>query len=362
MRRHIRGGVRLKHLNASGRFPSGNVRYYFRPPGQKGIPLPDAPKDSPEFLEAYAKAMKGQRPTDPRAPFAQGTIGAAIHAYKGSAGFLALATSTRENRRRALEDMQRSYGKARLADLQPKHIRQDLASRKPNPANNRLKVWRALGRFWVDSGMIDRDPARDVRKRAAAPTQGFKPWTREDVETFRAYWPYDTQQRLAFELLHRTCAAIGDACRLGPGMVKDGWLTYRRQKSGSEAVIPMTQNAPDWFEPDHHLDACLGHWSLALTYIRTARGTPKSHKSAAQWFSKACTAAGLPDLSAHGIRKHRAAVFRENGATEDQRMAILGHETTAEAQNYSRSADLKKVIEGTKVPIRLVRLEKPRLK
>lgn len=362
MRRNIRGAVRLKHLNASGLFPSGNARYYYRPPGQKGIPLPDAPKDSPEFLAAYAKAAKGHRPFDPRARFNSGTIGAGIQAYKGSDVFIGLASSTRENRRRALEDMQRQYGTAKMADLQSKHIRQDLAPRDPNPANNRLKVWRALCRFWVDSGMIDQDPARDVRKRATPITEGHKPWTRADVETFREHWGYDTQQRLAFEVMHRTCAAIGDACRLGPGMVDAGWLTYRRQKSKSEAVIPMTDAAPEWFEHDHHLAKCLSHWPIALTFIRTQAGRPKSPKSAAAWFSRACTDAGLPDLSAHGIRKHRAAVFRENGASEDQRMAVLGHETAAEAQNYSRSADLKKVISGTKAPTQVVKLEKSHLK
>jgi hypothetical protein len=51
--------------------------------------------------------------------------------------------------------------------------------------------------------------------------------------------------------------------------------------------------------------------------------------------------------TAHGIRKHRAAVFKENGAASDQRMAILGHETATEAARYSKSADLRRVITGT---------------
>ncbi|MBU2941917.1 tyrosine-type recombinase/integrase [Shimia thalassica] len=340
----------MKHLNASGRFKSGNLRYYFRPPGQKGIPLPDAPADSPEFLKAYLEAEKGNRPADIRARFKTGTIGSAVQAYKASDHFLSRAASTRDVWRRTLDDIQQRYGKGHLADLKTRHVRQDLAPLKPHPANNRLKVWRALARFWVDAGMLDHDPARDVRKRQAQETGGHTAWARDDVKAFRNHWPIHTQQRLAFELMHRTCASIGDACRLGPSMVKDGWLTYRRQKSGSMATVPMLSNAPDWFEFDTLLEDCLKHHKLALTYIQTAQGRPKSNKSAAQWFSRACNDAGLPDLSAHGIRKHRAAVFRENGASEDQRMAILGHETHTEAQNYSRSADLQKVITGTKLP------------
>jgi len=37
----------------------------------------------------------------------------------------------------------------------------------------------------------------------------------------------------------------------------------------------------------------------------------------------------------------------ENGATPEQRMAILGHDTTKQTQEYSKSADAKKIISGT---------------
>ena len=84
-----------------------------------------------------------------------------------------------------------------------------------------------------------------------------------------------------------------------------------------------------------------------MTFIATKGGRPRSEKAASQWFSKACRAAGLEDgKSADGLRKLRATMFRENGASQDQRMAILGHETSAEAEHYSKSADQKRVISG----------------
>ncbi len=51
--------------------------------------------------------------------------------------------------------------------------------------------------------------------------------------------------------------------------------------------------------------------------------------------------------TAHGIRKGRSAMFKENGTVADQRMAILGHETEDEATRYSKSADLQKTVTGT---------------
>lgn len=350
MRRTFRNGIRLKHLNPNGRFPSGNVRYYFRPKGQKGTPLPDLPPETPAFLMAYTQLLEAHDSTKPN-PAVQhrtGTIGAGIRAYLASDKFLTLAPSTRDVWRRGLEDIEAKYGKGRFDDLETRHIRKDLSPLAPHPANTRRKIWRSFCRWSEDAGLIEEDPARAVRTRSTPKTDGRIAWTRDDVAKFRKHWAHDTAQRLAFELMHRTCAAIGDACRLGEGMVKDGWLTYRRQKSGSEATCPFTVSGPEWFEADDHLAKCLKYNPRHMTYLVTVRGAPRSPKSAAQWFSRACTAAGLDEgLAAHGIRKHRAAVFKENGAATDQRMAILGHETATEAARYSKSADLRRVITGT---------------
>jgi len=49
----------------------------------------------------------------------------------------------------------------------------------------------------------------------------------------------------------------------------------------------------------------------------------------------------------HGVRKYVAVTMTENGATPEQRMAILGHDTTKQTQEYSKSADAKKIISGT---------------
>lgn len=61
-------------------------------------------------------------------------------------------------------------------------------------------------------------------------------------------------------------------------------------------------------------------------------------------------AAGIEGKTAHGIRKHRAQVFRENGATPDQRMAILGHDTSDQEAHYSKAADLRRIISRTDLP------------
>ncbi len=326
-------GIRLKGLKPSGRWPSGNVRYYYRH-ATPATPMPDAPKDSPAFLRAYADAAAG-KPAKVRGKIRHrtGTIGAGIRAFLASDAFMARATSTRAQWRRAAEEFEGFFAAARLEDLQPKHIRKYLAQFGPQPANNRLKVWKAMGRWWVDSGLLDTDPTRDVRKRALAYSEGYTPWTANDVAAFRAHWPVGTQQRLCMEILLLTGASIGDAVTLGPGNLRGPWLIYRRTKSRTLCTVPLLVSpAPRYYPDSTDLRVCIEAASRHLTWMSTASGSSRSSKAAGAWFTKAAIAAGIAGKSAHGVRKHLATHMAENGATEAQRMAILGHDTTAQTR------------------------------
>lgn len=359
MRRTVRGGVRLKGLSQSGHWPSGNPRFYLRRPGEKPMPMPDAPKDSPKFIKAWSDAMEGKAVLSPRRKPASGTIGAGVLAYLASDHFLALAPNTRGARRSLLDAIYAKYGRGLMADLEPRHIRQDLAPLDPHPANNRLKVWRALGRYWVDAGLIDSDPARDVRKRVAPASEGHTPWLWSDAAMFRARWPVGTMQRLAFELLIHTGAARVDVVRLGPGHVADGWLSYRRRKSKSLAVVPWTTTAPPWFPASPYVHDCVAQAPRHLTFLSTAKGAARSEKAFGGWFSRAVEAAGIDaGKTAHGVRKLLSVTMAERGATEEQRMAILGHETSSEARHYSQTADARKIICGTDFSNFATKLEK----
>ncbi|TQS73313.1 tyrosine-type recombinase/integrase [Rhodobacteraceae bacterium] len=349
MRRNFRAGIRLKYLNKSGVWPSGNVRWYLRKPGEKAKPMPDLPIEHPDFLAAYVSAQDGKR-SAPIIQHASGTLGWALRTYLSSEEFINLAPATKEQRRRIYIKIEEAYGRAQVSQILPKHIRTDLAQFTAYPANNRLKCWRPLMAWLVDRGVIDTDPAKQVARRKVPKSDGHLAWSRMDLEKFRAHWPHDTRQRLCMELLYRTCASVVDACAISRKNVSDGWLTYRRSKSGSTAMVPWAAaNAPAWFEWTNDLENCISAQPADITYIVTAHGKPRSHKAVSSWFSNACTEAGLDaKKSAHGLRKLRAAMFRENGATKDQRMAILGHESEAEAEHYDKSADLRRVLLGQK--------------
>jgi len=337
----------LKYLSQSGHWASGNPRLYCRPPGGGSLPMPDAAKDDPAFLAAYVAAI-GEAPKPKPKTFGPGTIGAGVTAYLGSSNYLSMASSTRERWKSRCDDICLRYGRAALSDLSARHIKADLSRFDGHASNNRLKVWRSLCSFWDEAGMMEINIALQVSKKKTPKTDGHKAWTRDDFEAFRAHWAIGTKQRLAFELMYRTCAAIGDTCALTRAMIEDGWLTYTRKKSGSVASCPFEVDGPAWFEATDDLAACLDIEPKHIALLTTEYGKSRSEKAAASWFSKAARAAGLDKgKTAHGIRKGRAAIFKENGASSDQRMSTLGHESESETLHYSKSADLRRTIEGT---------------
>lgn len=347
MRRPV-STVRLKYLSQSGRWPSGNPRFYLRIPGQPRIAMPDAPTNSPAFLRAHADAMAGKAPQK-AGTWPAGSIGGAITSYLASDHYLTRAASTRAVWRRMLDDMAQRYGKGSIAALEPRHIRADLHRLPAHPANNRLKVWRALARFCVHAGIRETDFAQGLVKRDTPRSEGHQPWTAGDAKNFRARWPIGTPQRLAFELMIHTGASRADVVRLGAGNVtQDGWLQYRRAKSGSLSVVPWTCLTPAWFPASPHVHECVAQAPRALTWLCTAQGRPRSAKAFGAWFVSAARAAGIDEgKTAHGVRKLLAATMAERGATPDQRMAILGHDSTSQTLHYSASADARAIIAGT---------------
>ncbi len=343
----------MKHLNPSGRFPSGNVRFYYRPKGKKGIRMPDLPPDHPNFLSAYAKADGSSIETvRPRA--GSGSLGFAVEAYLKSDVFLvALADGTRAVRRRMLDEIRQRYGHGRIIDLQTKHIEADLSRFTGHARNNHLKVWRGLGKWLAETYKIT-DPTVGAKKAPVAQSDGHPPWSEDEIEAFRAYWPFHTPERLAFEVIFWTGARISDAVRLGHGNVdRNGWIVFRQQKTGGEVAIPFNRELPD-FAAGMEVDLAYLHSALDarkdkhMTWMTTAHGKSRSVKAAGQWFAAKAKLAGVKGRSAHGLRKSRARALAEAEGTSAQIGAWTGHESLSEIERYIRNFNKRKVLSSTK--------------
>ena len=69
---------------------------------------------------------------------------------------------------------------------------------------------RAMFRWAVEMELVETDPTQSV-KFIRTKTEGFTPWTMDDVERYRERWPLGTRERVAIEVLLNTGLRRGDA-------------------------------------------------------------------------------------------------------------------------------------------------------
>lgn len=313
--------------------------------------MPDLPLEHQGFLDAYAAASGNELPHNPRPR--RGSIALAVPRYLKSEDFEVLAPETRSSRRRLLDEIRRNHGTGFVRDLQSKHVEAALQKFSGHARNNRLKVWRGLGKWLADAYKID-DPAENVKKSPIPKSKGRPPWTEDEIEAFRSHWPIGTSERLAFEVIYFTGARISDAFRLGQGNVdQEGWIVFTQQKTKGEVSIPFNRALPDFasgMQDDlEFLRAALDARSdKHITWITTAFGTSRSVKAAGQWFAAKARVAGIHGRTAHGLRKSRSRALAEAGGTSVQIGAWTGHESLSEIERYIRGLNKRKVLSGTK--------------
>lgn len=328
---------------------TGKVRRYLRVKGCKLVPLPDLPADHPDFIAAWAEAMKRAKGRAARP--GPGTIAALCGAYLRSPAFLTHSAGYRAILRRHVMAIEAKAGEAQARHLAARHITADMAPLAPSVAGARFRAWRALCGYGLSVNMLAADPTEGLRRPVIPSTTGHPAWTADEVAAFRARWRIGTVQRAIFEALYWTGARIGDAVRIGPGMVdRDGVLRFRQAKTGGDAFVPWTCPLPDYaagMEADRAtmheaLAACAGH----MTFLATRDGRSRSVKAIG---GDVAASARLANVfkSAHGLRKTRASILAEAGASAHQIGAWTGHESLSEVAHYTRSADRKRAVMGT---------------
>ena len=112
--------------------------------------------------------------------------------------------------------------------------------------------------------------------------------------------------------------------------MRTGKIAVRQEKTGASLLIPI---APELAE------------ALALvprtnmTFLLTERGAPFTAAGFGNWIRDRCDEAGLPQCSAHGLRKLAATRLANAGCSEREIMAITGHKSVSEVSRYVKAAD-----------------------
>lgn len=328
--------VYLRHVNRY-RDRHGRMRFYYRPPGGKNIPLHGEP-GSEEFDAAY-RAAKAAADRDKLAigadRNASGSVAQAVSLYLGSSVFARLAPDTRRTRKNELERFREAKGDLPLALMEKRHVERHLHGKSPGSARNCVKALAPFMAWCLGEGLIKIDPTIGV-KRPTGSKEGYKTWREDQVAAFRDRHPVGGKTRLAFELLINTGAARVDVVTLGRQHVRDGFLCFRRHKTNVLVEIPVLDG----------LAAILAETAASerLAFLVTDQGKPFTPAGFGNWFRDRCNEAGIPTgYSAHGVRKYAATVRANLGATAHQLMAWFGWLTMREAERYTRAVERRQL-------------------
>ena len=187
----------------------------------------------------------------------------------------------------------------------------------PAAANNLLDRIKGLMGFALDIGMRKDDPT--IRLRGfSLKSDGFHTWTESEIEQFEALHPVGTPARLALALMLYTGQRRSDAVTMGRQHVDGAKIQVRQQKTDARLLIPMhpTLQAVMSATPREN-----------MTFLTTTGGKPFSPEGFGNKFRKWCNEAGLPQCSAHGLRKAAARRLAEAGCSNSEIKSITGHKT-----------------------------------
>jgi len=227
----------------------------------------------------------------------------------------------------------------------------------PGAANNRRKWLSAMCGWGVKKKISTKfavNPARDAEREKYA-TDGFYTWTIADIRQFEERYPIGTKPRLAFALLLFAGLRRSDMVQLGRQHVRDGWIRFvpRKTRHVSKAMSekPLLPALAE---------VIAGSPRGPLTFLVTDQGKVGKPFTANGFGNKMrewCDTAGLPECTAHGLRKVAAMLAAENGATTKQLMALFDWLSPQMAEIYTRKAEKKRLAGATMSLINLDREE-----
>lgn len=327
----------------------GNHRVFVRYRGRK-VRIREAPSTD-AFAKAYSKALE-----DLQAPACAATIGVTGVAPGGSLGWLAaeyfrspefrnLADTSQRTRRGIIESCLRERlkpgGKLIMRNCPYKRVDathvlllRDRRADKPGAANNRLKYLSAMFGWAIEAKRygLGANPCRDAAAIQYA-SAGFKTWTIEDVRQFEQRHPVGTMANLALRLMLYLGARRQDAIRLGPRNRRGDVMvyvpkktTYRRLDESHKPILPPLAEA-------------IRSTPIGLqTFLVTSFGKPFTDGGIGNKMREWCDEAGLPECTAHGLKKIGACLCADAGATDRQLMALFDWSSEKQANTYTAAA------------------------
>ncbi|TCL90330.1 site-specific recombinase XerD [Rhizobium sp. PP-WC-2G-219] len=303
----------------------------------------------PEFNAAYKAAVMDTPDQVRRTRSDSRSVRWLVERYMESRQWAELSMSTRRARGNLFKQMVEAIGEDHFADMSKQDMEMALDARAKTPAqaNCLLKAVRGLFAWAIKSDIAIFDPTRGVEP-VRYKSDGFEPWTIDDVHKFCVKWQVGTRQRLAFELLLCSGLRRSDIVKAGRQHMTGSTFSMRTKKTGAEITIEF---------PTRLIDVLAQTQTGDLAFIVGETGRPFTVESFGNWFRKHCNAAGI-DKSAHGVRKLSATLAANAGASSHELMAQFGWATSRQAETYTKKADRKRLgIKASKMVAEQIEIE-----
>lgn len=318
----------VKAVRSKGRLYYYHRKTMTRLPGEPGTTI---------FMDRLRELESGSR--EPKNPL-PGTLGVLIREYRRSPEFSSLAERTRSDYQKLLDYLKPldgmpigSIDSGFLYKLRDKAA----AKKKRRFANYVIQLLRLLFNWGIRRGLCERNPALAVefirRPRNAAVIN--RPWKIEELEVVLEASPPEL----------RVAIAIGAFVGLREAdMLRVTWACY------NGAAFEVRQNKTGnslWVLAHYRLCEILDATERKSPIIVVgARGRPFTQNGFQRRFFgliRKLVDAGKVEqgLSFHGLRHMVGTRLAEAGCDPRTIAAVLGQQTTAMADHYSRGADRK---------------------
>ncbi len=332
-------------------FRTREPRYYFRAPGKSKVRLRESP-GTKEFEDevacarlgvAYVKPGTVEEPPLLVRKAKEGTFEWLATEYKRRIGEK-INPGLYGRRARMFEEICDSkLGKTRRGDLPygemlRRHvveIRDELRD-TPGARNHVIKTISALYSWAIEVGLAEINPASKIKPLDV--DKATHTWTVDEIRQYESVHGPGTRARLMLHLAMYTGLRLADLSKIGRQHVRNGWLSIRpgktRKSSGVNVDLPVLPAL------QATIDECK---TGKMTFLITEFGKPFTANGLGNKMRDWCDEAQLFHCSTHGLRKAGATIAAENGATDEELMAIYGWVTKAQTTTYTKNANRKRI-------------------
>lgn len=316
----------------------GRWVFYYREGKGKRIRLP-APSD-PAFKEAYKAACLGSAAKIERTR--EGTLKWLWERYTTEcARWLGYSEATKKQQRLIMAQVLEKNATKAVSVFTQDAIQEAVDRKHETPAQaaNLLKTFKGMFAWGKKMRLAPIDPTIGV-ELPEYKTDGFPPWTVEDVIAFRTQHSVGTHERLAMELMLLAGLRRSDVVLVGVQHIKGRILSMDTAKTGAKITVELSEDLVKAIEATPR---------KGLHLIESSIGRPFVKESFGNWFRQACNDADVKK-SAHGLRKLSATLAAEGGAAVHQLLAQYGWTNMATAEIYTKGVDRKRLgIEASRI-------------